>query len=194
MLNLEKINLNNLYTELLKVEEMQRTEELATSSNSDKTNNYSDFIKSKLEYVPEIQTTKPELQKKFLEVLINLNNSDRKNVNKLSLIATYAALINTLDVHLELLTAGESILLATAMSTIPLHNYEIYGDILSSKTLLQSVESSTTDIDDQMDIFDEMLDILDEIAYPDMETEDYENAVKGCINIASAFQKKNVKV
>lgn len=190
MINLNNVNKDNLYEELLGILENQISERRLTSTNKDKLDNYSNFLKLKLEYISKIQTLDPVLQRKFYETFVTINSSNSNDSQKLSLILTYGTVINKIDNHLELLTDSESVLLALAMSDVPLNDYNIYGDILSSKSILHIVENITTEPDEQLDIFDEMLDMLDEIAYDDMDIEDYDNSVKGCINIASMYIPK----
>lgn len=191
MINLNNTNLENLHNQLLKALEKERVKQLTNSSES--LNKIEFSLVPKLKFIEKIKALEPSLQRKFLGILINIVESNREDFDKLELVATYGALLSEVNNNLELLTDSETMTLLFAMRNIPIDDYNMYGYILSSKEVMEGINNKASNEDEQIDLINEILDLLDEIAYADMDPEDLSVAINSCKIIISKYTPKEAK-
>lgn len=191
MINLNNTNLENLHDRLLKALEKERVKQLVNSSEL--LNKIDSSLVPKLKFIEKIKTLEPSLQRKFLGVLINIVESNREDFDKLELVTTYGALLSEINNNLELLTDSETMTLLFAMRNIPIDAYNMYGYILSSKEVMEGINNKVSSEDEQIDLIIEILDLLDEIAYEDMDPEELSMAINSCKIIISKYRPKEEK-
>lgn len=152
-----------------------------------------DLLFNKLAYIPELIGRDENLQRKFAEVFIYIDDLNMDLSKKLDVIASYACVISLIPTHVELLNNENSFLLALSFIGLPIENYSSYGAILSNETVLNSINSNATNINDKKNIIYNMLNYCDLYVYDDMNENDYKKAINECNKIAEKHFVKSAR-
>lgn len=147
-----------------------------------------DFALEKLDFVAELGGRDELIQRKFTEIVLYIDDMDINKGNSLDTILTFGVIISKVPTHIELLEKESAFILASAMKGLPFSEYESHGVIVSNPTLLDSIKSKTDDMDDRRDMIYDMFDYCADCAYENMTQEDYELAIKECIEIVNNYQ------
>ena len=150
-----------------------------------------DFNLEKLDLIPELTGRDVAIQRKFTEMALYIDDMDINKGNSLDAILTFGAVISKVPTHIELLDNESAFILATAMTSLPLNDYESYGQIVSSPVLLESVKAKSSDMKDRRNMIYDMFDYCDEAAYENMTPEDYKSAIGDCISIVDSYEIEN---
>ena len=150
-----------------------------------------DFNLEKLDFIPELVGRDAAIQRKFTEMALYIDDMDINKGNSLDAILTFGAAISKVPTHVELLDNESAFILCTAMTFLPLKDYESHGQIVSNSILLESVKAKSSDMKDRRNMLYDMFDYCDEVAYEDMSQEEYKNAIKDCIGIVNSYEIEN---
>lgn len=150
-----------------------------------------DINLEKLDFVSELVGRDAMVQRKFTEMALYIDDMDINKGNSLDAILTFGAVISKVPTHVELLDNESAYILCTAMTSLPLNDYESYGQIVSSPIILESVKAKSSDMIDRRNMIYDMFDYCDEAAYENMTPEDYKSAIGDCISIVDSYEIEN---
>lgn len=150
-----------------------------------------DINLEKLDFVSELVGRDAPVQRKFTEMALYIDDMDINKGNSLDAILTFGAVISKVPTHVELLDNESAFILTTAMTSLPLSDYESHGQIVSSPILLESVKAKSSDMRDRRNMIYDMFDYCDAVAYENMTQEEYKNAIKDCIGIVNSYEIEN---
>src|SRR5574344_1252732 len=147
----------------------------------------------KLDYVNELASRDIKIQRKFLELLLYVDELDISDFNKMSTILTSAVILSKLEDHPEDLSVDYLYLISTAMISIPEEDYRMYGDVLTNRRISKIIYAKTTDENEQRDICYDIFDYCDENTYADMNKDEYGKAISDCAEIVKQYQVKKIE-
>lgn len=192
---------NNISDLLLKMIEDQRKVEIEKANSTlasgeleekidDIEKNY-EFNKEKYDFIPELFSRDIKIQKKFIETMIYIDDKDLSNYNSLSSILTAGVILSKLENNPELLSAEELFLISSSMISVPIENYNVYGEILTNKELLDNIFSKTENEEEQLFICYDILNYCD--LYADEENMHDKNIINDILNVISNFNINKYK-
>lgn len=186
----------SMMEEQTKYEYQRASENLTGGSlqekNDDITSNHY-FNKEKIDYIYKLKGKDLKIQRKFLEFIIYVDRLDISRYNALSTILTSSVVLSELENHPELLSISELYFISTAMISIPICNYKMYGDILINRDIIKDIMLKTNDINEQRNICYSIFDYCDEATTNDMTKEEYECAINDSKNIIKNYQVKETQ-
>lgn len=144
----------------------------------------------KLDEVAELESSSVESQKKFVEMYLHINDLDISTKSRIQTILTSACILNKVNTRTQDLENEQFFLLSATMVPIPLDEYGVYGDVLSNPALLTSVSSKTSDLTEQMNMMDDVMNYCDCFAYEGMSKADYQRAVSDSMKLIDRYQVK----
>ena len=147
----------------------------------------------KLSYVPELIEKDEKLQKRFAEVFLYIDNLDLKMGSKLDCITAYACALSLIPTHVELLSDEDSFLISIAFVGFPIDDHYSYGAVITNESLLKSMNSKTSDIDEKRDMIYKLFDYCDDFVYDGMTKEEYDKTINDCKMIVESYQIRNIK-
>lgn len=201
LFDLEKADFN-IYNEILTNLNKQRLEDLQKihekynggelEDKKDQVAHDYDFNMEKLAFIPELSGRALEIQKKFMEMALYIDDLDINKGNKLDAILTFGATVSKVPTHVELLDNESAYILCTSLIGLPLEDYEAYGSIVSNPAVLSAVKAKTSDMYERRGMIYDMFDYCDEVAYDDMPVNEYNQAIGDCLSIVNNYQIKDL--
>lgn len=150
-------------------------------------NNYL-LNKEKVDYVYEIFDRDIEIQRKFIEMIRYIDDLNMTDFNTFTTMLTTAVMLYKLEDHPEFIPNNQLFVLSTAMVSIPVDDYNKYGDILLNRQLLDDMFIKTDDQNEQRNMCYEIFDYCDEEIYDDMTKEEEAKAINDCLNIVKNYK------
>lgn len=151
------------------------------------------FNLEKLEYVDKLIGKDINTQKKFLEIVMYIDNKKLSNYNTVCSILTSAVMLNELNNHPEYLSNDELYLITTSMISIPVNDYKMYGDILTDRRIIDNIKGKTDEVDEQRNICYDIFDYCDDYTTNDMSNEQYLESIKDCLKIIKDYEVKTTE-
>lgn len=152
-----------------------------------------EFNKEKPDYIYEIGNRNFKIQRKFLELIIYVDRLDISRYNALSTILASSILLSELEDHPELLSVPELYLVSTAMISIPICDYKMYGEVLINRDIIRDIMAKTNDENEQRNICYDIFYYCDEDTTNNMTKEQYECAINDSKNIIKDYQVKETQ-
>lgn len=149
-----------------------------------------DLNLEKFDYIAELVGRDEAVQRKFMEMALYIDDMDINKGNSLDAILTFGAVISKVPTHVELLDNESAFLLTTAMTCLPLADYEAHGAVVSNPAVLGSVKAKSDDMEDRRNMIYDMFDYCDDHAYENMTQEEYKAVIKDCLNIVNGYEVK----
>ena len=150
-----------------------------------------EFNKEKYDYLFELNGKDLKIQKKFLNMVTYIDEKALSDYNTLVTLLTTAVMLVKLENHPELLTEEELFLVSSSMVSVPLDNYQLYGEILIDRRVINAINSKTSDIDEQRQICYEILDYCDFFKGEDLSDKNYNIVIDDVLKlIDSKFKNK----
>lgn len=149
-----------------------------------------DLNLEKLDFIAELAGRDEAVQRKFMEMALYIDDMDINKGNSLDAILTFGAVISKVPTHVELLDNESAFLLTTAMTCLPLSDYEAHGAVVSNPAVLESVKAKSDDMKDRRNMIYDMFDYCDDFAYENMTQEEYKAVIKDCLNIVNGYEVK----
>lgn len=194
---------NNIADVLNEIIELQRVEEHRRANDDlkdgeleerldDIESNYA-FNKEKCAYIYELASKDIKIQRKFLELIMYVDNLDLSNYNTISTILTSAVLLSDLEGHPEFLSTSDLYLISTAMISIPLDDYKMYGEVLINNKVINSIIAKTDDQNERRNMCYDIFDYCDDCTSNDMTKEELETVINDSLNIIKKYQVKETE-
>lgn len=163
------------------------TEGVLEEELDDIENNYL-LNKEKVDYAYEIFDRDIEIQRKFIEMIKYIDDLNMTDFNTFTTMLTTAVMLYKLEDHPEFIPNNQLFVLSTAMVSIPVDDYNKYGDILLNRQLLDDMFIKTDDQNEQRNMCYEIFDYCDEEIYDDMTKEEEAKAINDCLNIVKNYK------
>lgn len=142
----------------------------------------------KLNYIPDLTFMDEAFQKKFTQVALYIDYMDLDLGRKLDAILSFAALINNAPEQVEMLENEKCYLLSTAMSSLPVSDYQAYGTLLTNENLLDSIIEKTDNMNERRKIVYDLFDYCDDFVYDDMSKDELNIAISNCNNFIDNYK------
>ena len=145
---------------------------------------------SKVTCITGLNNLNIKLQKRFFEMMTYINESSIEDDIKLRMLLTYGSIISKKDADFSTIDNEKSFLMTAAVLPIPLKNYDIYSEVLFNSIILDMIFDKTTNINDQLDICEILLDCCENTASTEMCDKSREKLLKDCSNLINGYTLK----